>query len=97
MIYLIKRQNRNNWSTNLFKNSDLGTKLTTLATGTELKAEKDKIVKLKTHDLSYFLGRVVFGDDGFQYIFVYQATHTLTLFKVGGGGGWQEATSPLPY
>ena len=28
----------------------------TLATKAELKAEQDKIVKLETHDLSYFLG-----------------------------------------
>ena len=29
----------------------------TLATKAELKAEQDKIVKLETHDLSYFLGK----------------------------------------
>ena len=36
----------------------------TLATKAELKTEKDKIVKLETHDLSYFLGKKFFGDDG---------------------------------
>lgn len=77
MIYLIKRQNRNNWSTNLFKNSDLGTKLTTLATGTELKAEKEKIVKLKTHDLSYFLGKNLFGDVGSQNVVYLPTLDTL--------------------
>ena len=77
MIYLIKRQNRNNWSTNLFKNSDLGTKLTTLATGTELKAEKDKIVKLKRHDLSYFLGKTLFDDVDFQNVVYLPTLDTL--------------------
>ena len=34
-------------------NSNLNNKITTLATKTELKPEQDKIIKLKTHDLSY--------------------------------------------
>ena len=37
-----------------------------LGTKVELKAEQDKIVKLQTHDLSYFLGKIFFGDDGSQ-------------------------------
>ena len=37
--------------------------------------------RFETHNLSYFLGRNVFGDDGFQYVFVYQPTHTLKLKK----------------
>ena len=49
---------------NLVKNTDLNTKPNTLVTKAELKAEHDKIVKLKTHNLSYFL------DDGFQNMFV---------------------------
>ena len=32
----------------------------------ELKAEQDKIVKLETHGLSYFLDKKFFGDDGSQ-------------------------------
>ena len=43
---------------NLIKNSDLNTKLATLATKAELKAKQDKIVKLQTRDLSYFLGKI---------------------------------------
>ena len=31
----------------------------------ESKAEQDKIVKLQTNDLSFFLGKDFFGDDGF--------------------------------
>ena len=57
---------------NLVKNSDLNTNLSTLATKAELKAEQDKIVKLQTHDLSYFLGKNFFGDDGSQNMFAYQ-------------------------
>ena len=45
-----------------------------LATKTELKAEQDKIVKLQTYDLSYFLGKNFFGDDVFQNMFLYQKT-----------------------
>ena len=36
----------------LVKDSDLNTKLGTLAAKVELKAEQDKIVKLQMHDLS---------------------------------------------
>ena len=32
----------------------------TLATKAELKAEQDKIVRLETHDLSYFLKKKLF-------------------------------------
>ena len=39
---------------NFVKNSDLNTKLKTIAT-TELKEEPDKIVKLQAQDLNYFL------------------------------------------
>ena len=38
----------------LIYNSDLNKKMETLATKAELKAEQDKIVKLKMHDLSSF-------------------------------------------
>ena len=44
----------------------------TLATKTELKAEQDKIVKLETYDLSYFLVKMFFDGDGPQNVFVYQ-------------------------
>ena len=43
-----------------------------LGTKVKLKAEQDKIVKLQTHDLSYFLGKIFFGDDGSQNMFFYQ-------------------------
>ena len=42
---------------NPVKNSDLNTKLPSLATKPELKAEQDKIVKLQMHNLNYFLGK----------------------------------------
>ena len=42
---------------NLIKNSDLNTKLVTLATKPELKAEKDKNSKLQVIDSSYFHGK----------------------------------------
>ena len=46
---------------------------------------QDKIVKLETRDLSYFLGKNFFCDDGFQNIFVYQPTaDTLELKKDKG-------------
>ena len=39
-------------------------------------------MKLQTHDLSYFLGKSVFGDDGFRDMIAYQATlNTLDLKK----------------
>ena len=47
---------------NQVKNSDLNTKLATLATKAELEAEQDKIVKLKAFDSSYFLGKISFGN-----------------------------------
>ena len=50
-------------------------KLATVATKAELKVEQDKIVKLKTHDLSHFPGKNLFGDDDSQNIFVYQPAH----------------------
>ena len=43
---------------NLIKNSDLNTKLATLATKAELQAKQNKIVQLQTPDLSYFLGKI---------------------------------------
>ena len=43
---------------NLVNNSDLNTKLATLATKAELEAEQDTIVKLQTHNLSDVLGKI---------------------------------------
>ena len=43
---------------NLLKDSHLNTKLTTLATKAELKAEQDKIVQLRTDDLNFFRGNI---------------------------------------
>ena len=42
----------------------------TLATKAVLKAEENKIVKLETHDLSYFLGKNVFGDGGSDIYYI---------------------------
>ena len=57
--------------------SDLNKKIEILAKKAELKAEQDKIVKLETYDLSYFLGKNVFGDGGSQNIFVYWPTFSM--------------------
>ena len=57
---------------NLVQNSDLNTKIATLATKSELKVEQDKIVKLEAFDSSYFHGRTFFGNDISQNMFVYQ-------------------------
>ena len=51
---------------NLVKNSDLNTKLATLATKTELKSHQEKIVTLQAFDLNYFCGKNFVGDDRFQ-------------------------------
>ena len=47
-------------------NSDLKTKLCTIKTQAELKAEQDKIIKLGAFDSSYFHGKNFCGDDGFK-------------------------------
>ena len=45
---------------NLVNTSDLNTNIATFATKAELKAEQDKIVRQKTFNLSYYLGKNVF-------------------------------------
>ena len=41
---------------------------------------EEKIEKLKTFDLSFFIGKNIFGGDDFQNMFVYQLTlNTLEL------------------
>lgn len=50
---------------NLVKHSSLNKKLWRLAVKAELKVEQDKTVKLRTHDVRYFLDENFFGDDGF--------------------------------
>ena len=51
-----------------------------MAVKPELKAEQNTIVKLKTYDLTYFLGKNIFSDQGSQNMFVYQPTYnTLEL------------------
>ena len=47
----------------------------------ESKAQENKIVKLLRHDLSYFQGKNLFADDGFQNMFVYLLMLTLKLKK----------------
>ena len=65
------------------KKSELNTKLETLTTKEELKAEQEKIVQRQTRDLSYFLCIKVFGDDGSPNMFVYQPTFsTLQIKKI---------------
>ena len=89
-------ENKSNIS-NLVKNSGLNTKFKILETkALEIKAEsnagQDKIVKLQTHNLSYFLGKILFGDNGSLNKFVYQPildilelkkTRALILFLIG--------------
>ena len=65
--------NKSNIS-NLIKNFSFNIKLPTLATKAELKADQNKMLKLQTLDLIYFCGKFYFGNDGFQSMFVYQAT-----------------------
>lgn len=53
-------------------------KLGTLA----IKSEQDEIMRLQTHNLSYFLGKNLFGDDSSQNILVCKpAFHMLQLKK----------------
>ena len=46
--------------------------LATLATKGELNAEQDKLIKLKTFDSSYFLGKRGFEDDGLFSVLIFQ-------------------------
>ena len=39
------------------------------------------MVKLQTHDLTYFLGKNFLDNDGFQNMFVYQPTFNVMDFK----------------
>ena len=54
----------------LRNNSDLNEKTKRLATKADLNAQQDKLVQLKTHNLSYFLRKKFFDDDGFQIMFL---------------------------
>ena len=47
---------------NLARNSELNTKLRTLAAKAELKAQHDRIVKLEAFDFSYFYGKKLFWE-----------------------------------
>ena len=50
-------------------------------------------MKLQTHDLSCFLGRKFYGDDGFQNIFVYQPLFSMLELRKDKGTdyafGWK--------
>ena len=74
-------------------NADLNKKVATLAAKAELNAEEDKVIKLKTYDLIHFLGKIFFGDDGFQNMFVYQPTFNPLELKIEKGTdyviGWK--------
>ena len=54
------------------KSSNLNTKLATLATKAELKAEQDKIMKLQGFDSHYFRSKIHFQDDETQNYSVFQ-------------------------
>ena len=60
---------------NPVKNFDSNTKLATLATKAELKTERDKIVKLKAFDSSYFSDKSHFKDDGSQNYLFFQPVY----------------------
>ena len=60
--------NKTNFS-DLIKDSDLNTKLATLATKVELKTEQDKILKFIVINSSYFHCEHFFADDGLQNMF----------------------------
>ena len=50
-----------------------------------MKPEQEKIAKLRAFNSSYFHGKIFFGDDGSQNMFVYQPTlDTLELKKTKG-------------
>ena len=55
--------------------SDLGKKIPTLTTKSELKAEQGKIVKLEVFGSSYFCGKSHFKDDGTQNYLVFQGVY----------------------
>ena len=76
MIYLRQRSNKK--LVNQSNISNVATKHTTKA---ELKAEQDKIVKLQIRDLSYFLGKIFFGDNNFQNMFIFQPTRNMLELK----------------
>ena len=65
----------------LVKKSILNTKLTALATKTELKAVEDKILKLQAFDSSYFRVKKSVGNDGLQNMFVYQPIFNMLELK----------------
>ena len=61
-----------------------------------MKAEQYKLVKLKTYDSSYFLGKTSFSDDSSRNMFVFQPaldslelkkTRALIIFLVGNQRG----------
>ena len=65
--------NKSNIS-NFAKLSALNTKIATLATKAELKSKQNEIVKLETHDLSYFLDKTFVVNNSSPNMFVYQLT-----------------------
>ena len=60
---------------NLVKSSGLNTKLGTLATEAESKAEQDEIVRRQVFDSSYFHGKSHFEDDGVQNYLAFQPVY----------------------
>ena len=56
------------WFTN---NTDLNEKIKTLARKPELKAEKFKILKILTRDLSLFIVKVIFSRTRAQNIYIF--------------------------
>ena len=76
----------NNCSDSIF---DTKLKKANLATFSHVNAilqctnkNKEKIEKLQTLDLTYFLGKLFLGDNGFQNVFVYQPKQENNEYKV---------------
>ena len=52
-----------------------------LATKAKLKAEQGKIENLQTHNLSYFLSKTFFCNDGFQNMFLDQPLFSILKLR----------------
>ena len=61
---------------------DLNEKIKSLSTKAELKAEQDKIIELQTFDLSLFIGKSYFNNDGVLPYLIFQPIYkTITTLS----------------
>ena len=68
-------------------NAELNKKVATLATKAELEAKQDKISKLEAFDLSDFLGKSHFEEDGVQNYLLFQPMYKYFRKIIGVGNG----------